>query len=76
MSKPKQAIRILVADDHAIFRDGLRKLLEASDDTQIIGEAANGVECAVVDLQCGDQSPTAVLRVRGRSPEAISRSDC
>jgi two-component system nitrate/nitrite response regulator NarL len=45
MSKAKQAIRILVADDHAIFRDGLRKLLEGADDIQIVGEAANGVEC-------------------------------
>ncbi|HEV3482300.1 MAG TPA: response regulator transcription factor [Candidatus Acidoferrales bacterium] len=45
MSKPKQAIRILVADDHAIFRDGLRKLLEVTDEVQIIGEASNGVEC-------------------------------
>jgi DNA-binding NarL/FixJ family response regulator len=45
MTKTKQAIRVLVADDHAIFRDGLRKLLEAADDVQIVGEAANGVEC-------------------------------
>jgi DNA-binding NarL/FixJ family response regulator len=45
MTKAKQAIRILVADDHAIFRDGLRKLLEVSDDVQIVGEASNGVEC-------------------------------
>jgi two-component system, NarL family, nitrate/nitrite response regulator NarL len=45
MTKPKQAIRILVADDHAIFRDGLRKLLEVADDVQIVGESSNGVEC-------------------------------
>jgi len=45
MSKSKQAVRILVADDHAIFRDGLRKLLEGADDVQIVGEASNGVEC-------------------------------
>jgi len=45
MSKPKQAIRILVADDHAIFRDGLRKLLEVTDEVEIVGEASNGVEC-------------------------------
>jgi len=45
MTKAKQAIRILVADDHAIFRDGLRKLLEGADDIQIVGEASNGVEC-------------------------------
>jgi two-component system nitrate/nitrite response regulator NarL len=45
MTKAKQVVRILVADDHAIFRDGLRKLLEGADDVQIIGEASNGVEC-------------------------------
>jgi DNA-binding NarL/FixJ family response regulator len=45
MSKTKQPIRILVADDHAIFRDGLRKLLEGADDVQIVGEASNGLEC-------------------------------
>jgi DNA-binding NarL/FixJ family response regulator len=32
MTKAKQVIRILVADDHAIFRDGLRKLLEAASE--------------------------------------------
>ena len=45
MTKAKQVIRILVADDHAIFRDGLRKLLEAADEIQIVGEASNGNEC-------------------------------
>ncbi|MGC1597040.1 MAG: response regulator transcription factor, partial [Candidatus Acidiferrales bacterium] len=45
MTKAKQVIRILVADDHAIFRDGLRKLLEAADEIQIVGEASNGTEC-------------------------------
>lgn len=62
----------MVADDHAIFRDGLRKLLEASDDTQIIGEAANGVECAkmlaklkpdilLLDLRMPEKDGLAVL---------------
>ena len=41
MTKSKQAIRVLVADDHAIFRDVLRKLLDVAD-IQIVGEAANG----------------------------------
>src|ERR1700685_1812719 len=45
MTKTKPVVRILVADDHAIFRDGLRKLLEGADDVQIIGEASNGNEC-------------------------------
>jgi len=34
-----------VADDHAIFRDGLRKLLADAEEIQIVGEASNGVEC-------------------------------
>jgi len=35
-------IRILIADDHTLFREGLRALLNAVPDTQVVGEAANG----------------------------------
>ena len=45
MAKTKTTIRVLLADDHEIFRDGLRKLLESEDDISIVGEAANGNEC-------------------------------
>jgi len=34
-----------MADDHAIFRDGLRKLIDGDEDITIIGEAQNGSEC-------------------------------
>ncbi len=37
-------VRILLADDHTIFRDGLRKLLEAEPDFEIAGEAGDGAE--------------------------------
>lgn len=37
-------IDILIADDHAIFREGLRKLLEAESWLRIVGEAADGEE--------------------------------
>jgi DNA-binding NarL/FixJ family response regulator len=37
-------IRVLVADDHPFFRDGLRVLLEATADTELIGEATDGGE--------------------------------
>lgn len=37
-------IRVLVVDDHAILRDGIRSLLERQDDMTVIGEAANGQE--------------------------------
>ena len=37
-------ITVILADDHAVLRDGLRYLLEAQDDIQIIATAANGQE--------------------------------
>jgi len=37
-------IRILIADDHALFRAGLRSLLEVDPDFQVVGEAADGEE--------------------------------
>jgi DNA-binding NarL/FixJ family response regulator len=37
-------IHILIADDHPLFRDGLRALLESVPDMQVIGEAASGDE--------------------------------
>jgi DNA-binding NarL/FixJ family response regulator len=37
-------IRILVVDDHAIMRDGVRALLSLQDDIEIVGEAADGRE--------------------------------
>ena len=40
----KATIRILIADDHPIFRDGLRRLLEAEPGLHVIGEACDGAE--------------------------------
>ena len=37
-------IRILIADDHAVFRSGLRALLEQDDRLRIVGEAGTGPE--------------------------------
>jgi len=37
-------ISVLLADDHAVVRDGLRALLEAQTDIEVVGDAANGRE--------------------------------
>lgn len=47
MSRP---IRILIADDHPLFRAGLRALLESIPDTEVAGEAATGEEAVEVAL--------------------------
>ena len=41
-------IRIIIADDHAVVRQGLRMFLGLDDDFEVIGEAANGAEA--IDL--------------------------
>jgi DNA-binding NarL/FixJ family response regulator len=41
-NKRSQNIRIVIADDHPIFRDGLRRLLEAEPGLKVIGEASDG----------------------------------
>ncbi len=39
-----QKIRVLIADDHAVLREGLHALLNMYDDVEVVGEAADGVE--------------------------------
>ena len=45
------SIRILIADDHGIFRDGLRRLLEAEPNLCVVGEAADGAEAVALVTQ-------------------------
>lgn len=39
-----RVIRVLLVDDHALVREGTRRLIEAEDDLEVVGEAANGEE--------------------------------
>lgn len=55
MSEP---IRILIADDHEVVRDGLRLILETEEDFQVVGEAADGA--AAIQLT-GELQPQVVL---------------
>jgi DNA-binding NarL/FixJ family response regulator len=43
-SRSTLPITVVIADDHSLFRDGVRKLLESESDFKILGEAINGAE--------------------------------
>lgn len=45
------SIRIVIADDHAIFRDGLRRLLATQQDFTVIAEASDGKEAVALASQ-------------------------
>ncbi len=41
-------IRVLIADDHPLFRDGMHGLLDSVEETEVVGEAANGEEAVAL----------------------------
>ena len=43
-----ERIRVVVADDHLVLREGIRNLLEEQPDIELVGEAANGLEAVAV----------------------------
>ena len=46
-----QQVRIVLADDHQMFRDAVRRLLEAEPDLVVVGEAGDGEEAVALTLQ-------------------------
>ncbi|HJP65526.1 MAG TPA: response regulator transcription factor [Actinomycetota bacterium] len=49
------AIKVLIADDHLLVRQGLRRYLETAGDIEVVGEASNGIEAlALMDNGAGN----------------------
>jgi DNA-binding NarL/FixJ family response regulator len=46
-------LRILIADDHPAFRQGLALMLEATDDLEVVGQAATGSEAVALAVELG-----------------------
>jgi NarL family two-component system response regulator LiaR len=75
-------MRILIADDHAVVREGLRALIDVQPDMKLIGEAADGVEAVdkahalqpdviLLDLMMPRKSGLeAILEIKAKDPEA------
>jgi len=58
MSMVDSAIRILLADDHKVLRDGLRVLLDDEEDMEVVGEASTGEEAIRLSIEL---SPDVVV---------------
>jgi DNA-binding NarL/FixJ family response regulator len=53
-----ESIRVLIADDHALTRSGIRRLLESEPDMEVAGEAADGLQ---VLAEAQDLGPQVIL---------------
>jgi len=51
IDRPTERIRVLVADDHPVFRRGMRAILGAEPDTELVGEATDGEEAVARGLE-------------------------
>ncbi len=54
----ERPIRVLITDDHAIVREGLRAVIESKPDMEIVGEAENGAQAVPLALE---QRPDVIL---------------
>jgi len=74
-------IKVLVADDHPVVREGLRTMLETEDDIEVVGQAEDGVDLVqkarelkpdviLVDLQMPRLSGVeAIRRIKAEKPD-------
>jgi DNA-binding NarL/FixJ family response regulator len=58
-----ERIRVLIADDHPVFRDGLRGLVDRSPDLDLVGEATTGVEAVALAAEGKPQIVLMDLRM-------------
>jgi DNA-binding NarL/FixJ family response regulator len=74
MTGAMSPVRLLVADDHAAFRSGLRALLETVDEVQLAGEAATGDEAVLLALRLQPDVVLMDLNMPGRDGISATRA--
>lgn len=77
-----EMIRVLIADDHPVVRDGLRGLMEIQPDIEVVGEARDGIEAVdqarslkpdvmLLDMVMpGKDGVQAIIEIKEENPEA------
>ena len=71
------SVRVLIADDQQLIRDGFRMILATDPDIEIIGEASNGAQARRLFLEHFDADETGQLAVLlGRLPGAGRGGSC
>ncbi|HEY8354973.1 MAG TPA: response regulator transcription factor [Methylophilaceae bacterium] len=76
-------IKVIIADDHAILRDGLKQILAETDDIQVIAEAENATEAImmarkhpadvlILDISLPDRNGVEVAKILKRENPGLS----
>lgn len=68
------ALRIVVADDHPVFRDGLRALIESMPDAELVGEASTGDEAVELATRLRPDVVLMDLQLPGRNGIEATRA--
>ncbi|MEZ4638858.1 MAG: response regulator transcription factor [Caldilineaceae bacterium] len=64
-------IRVLIADDHAVVREGLRSLISSEPGMQVVDEACDGIEAVLRRVRCPDVVLLDLVMPRKGGIEAI-----
>ena len=80
INRPMSSVKVLLADDHAIVRAGIRKMIEEIPDLEVVDEVGSGpqifaaldqgpIDCLLIDVTMPDFEPiTAIRKIRARFP--------
>ena len=67
-----EKIRILIADDHQLFRDGVKALIRSAEDLTVIGEATTGKQA----VQLADQLTPDLILMDVQMPDLNGIAAC
>jgi two-component system response regulator DegU len=58
MASPKKTVKLVLADDHQLFREGVKRIINMESDMEVVGECGDGIH--VIEL-CNELHPDIVL---------------